>query len=78
MPIVKQNIETQIRAVLDTTENLSTEQGRDQFISGIAGVIEAAIKSATITIPPGAILTAGNAFTQTNPAPVVVASGGLT
>lgn len=71
MALIPQTIEEQIGALLDSTAQLELEESKTQFKNGLAQIIIAAIQSATVTIPPGAIITTGSAVTQTNPAPAL-------
>ena len=75
MALIKTTIQNQITSILDATENLDTEQGKTQFASLLADAIIAAIRSATITIPSGAINTVGGPAAQSNVVPVVVVGG---
>lgn len=77
MPLSISTIEASIQALLESTENLQLEQAQARFKRDLTIIIVNAIKSATITIPPAAIVTTGSAATQTNASPVVV-QGGLT
>lgn len=69
MPIVNLVIKNQVAALLTATQGLELAQAQDQFAKGIADIIESALKSAIVTIPPGSIVTTGSAATQTNPGP---------
>lgn len=77
MSLSQSTIKSQIDTLLSSTESLELQEAKDQFAEQLAAVIIAAIKSATLTIPPSAIVTVGSAATQTNAIPVIV-NGGLT
>lgn len=74
MSLSKEAIENSIGQLLDST-NTELEQSKTSFKSGLADIIIAAIQSATLTIPGGAIVTVGSAATQQNASPVVVEGG---
>ncbi len=75
MPLAPQTIEAQIGALLDSTANLELATAKSEFKSQLTQIIVAAIESATVTIPIGAVivLTSGSATTQTgvNTAPAL-------
>lgn len=75
MALVIATIEAQIEALLNTTSNLELPQAKEKFKKDLAAIIVNAIKSATITIPSGAIQTVGSATAQANAVPVVVSQG---
>lgn len=78
MAIVKNTIKSAIISLLEQPfdHETSPEDLRDQFADALATVIEDAIKSATITIPSGTIVTSGSATTQTQSAQATI-NGGL-
>lgn len=53
MPIVNSVIKSQVLALLNSTKTMELEQSQQQFAQGMADIIEAALKSATVTIVPG-------------------------
>jgi hypothetical protein len=71
MAVVNGTIKTQITALINQTKVLEQPESQDTFAQGLADIVEAAIKSATVNIAIGAIVTVGSATTQTNTAPVV-------
>lgn len=75
MALVQATIEAQIGVLLDSTSSLELEQAKQQFKTQLAALIVAAIQSATVTIPTGAVIvsTAGTAVAQTgaNTAPAI-------
>jgi hypothetical protein len=71
MAVINNVIQQQIESLINQTKVLEQPQAQQAFVSGLASIIEAAIKSATVTIAPGAIVTVGSATTQTNVAPAV-------
>ena len=74
MSLVKATIKSAIIDVLSqpVDEETSASMIRNQFADALADVIIDAITSATLTIPPRTIITAGSAATQTQSAPGVV------
>jgi 2-keto-4-pentenoate hydratase/2-oxohepta-3-ene-1,7-dioic acid hydratase in catechol pathway len=80
MPIVNAVIKSQINALTTSLNsgdvvNKDPDATIDEFTQGLADIIEAAIKSATITIPPGTIITTGSPATQTQSVPGIVNNG---
>jgi hypothetical protein len=71
MPIVNTAIKTQINLLIEQTKILEQSQSQEAFASGLATIIETAIKSATVTLPPGSIITVGSPSTQSNAAPAI-------
>ncbi len=71
MPIVNATIKTQVTALIEQTKVLEQPQSQEAFATGLANIIETAIKSGTVTLAPGSIVTTGSAVTQTNAAPAV-------
>lgn len=75
MALVPNTIEIQIEALLTTTAELPPDQAKSSFKTQLAAIIVSAIQSATVTIPPGAVLvaTAGSPTAQTgvNTAPAI-------
>lgn len=66
MPIVNAVIKTQVTVLLNQTKEMELAQAQDAFAQGIADIIEAALKSATVTVAPGIpVTTAGSPSTQT-------------
>ena len=47
------------------------DQAITKFSDELASIIADAIKSATITAPPGSIIVVGGPTTQSNPAPII-------
>jgi hypothetical protein len=70
--MVKSQIEAQIGLLLDSTASLSLEEAKSEFKSQLAELIVDAIKSATITIPSGAINVVGSPSAQSNAVPVIL------
>lgn len=74
MALNEQSIKDQIGTLIDSTD-LDVEEAKEQFKILLADIIINAIKSATITIPSGAINTVGSQSAQSNITPVVVNNG---
>lgn len=80
MPIVNTTIKGEIDSLVSKLTggdpvNDDPEKTKSDFAQGLADIIENAIKSATITIPVGTIITAGSPTTQTQSAPGIVIDG---
>lgn len=67
MAIQRAVIEREIRKLVDDNKSQDPDESLAYFSRGLARIIENAIKSAEITIPPGAIAvsTAGTPAAQT-------------
>lgn len=66
MPIVKETIQAQINSLIDDTKGLEQEKSQQAFASGLADIIVASLKSATVTIQPGILVgTSGGAGATT-------------
>jgi len=80
MTLVKATIKTEITALIaelntgDPTAKTALETN-DAFADGLADIVINAIKAATVTIPPGTIVTVGSPTTQTQSVPGVVNNG---
>jgi hypothetical protein len=74
MPLNKPQLQTNILSLLDNSfaETENSTQARQNFANELGNLIDAYVKSATYTIPPGAIIVTGSAATQTNPNPIVL------
>ncbi len=77
MPILKPIVELQIEALMNSLQSgdptkKDPETTKREFISGLADIIINTIKSADVTIPPGLVIVAGSALSQTNPAPIFI------
>lgn len=70
MPISIPTIKSEIIAMLNATSGLELEAAKEKFATDMAVVVYNAIKSATVTIPSGSIVTVGSPTTQSNPLPV--------
>lgn len=70
-------ISNAIDKLLTDTSNpdISVEQAKAQFKQQLTQIIVDAIKSATVTIQPGLIITVGSPTTQSNPSPVIIQNG---
>jgi len=53
MAIVNENIRKEILALLNSTKSLKQAEAAEEFAQKLANTIEAALKSATVTIQPG-------------------------
>jgi len=53
MPIVNSTIKAQINTLIEQTKGLEQKQAQEAFCTGLANIIEASIKSATITVSAG-------------------------
>ncbi len=66
MAISNPTIKTKIVALIDQTKVMPVDTAEDAFAQGLANIIQAAIVSATITIPSGIpVATTGTAVAQT-------------
>lgn len=74
MALDKTTFTASIKTLLDTTfaDTGNSQAARDNFANELADRIDAYIKSATITIPSGAVIVMGTAVTQNNPAPIII------
>jgi hypothetical protein len=72
MALVQETIQLEIEAMLIATGKLSLEQSKKKFAEDLAGLIIAAIKSATITVQPGIITVTGSPSAQANAAPILI------
>lgn len=74
MALNKPTFIASIKTLLDTTfaDTGNSQTARDNFANELADRIDAYIKSATITIPSGAVIVTGTAATQNNPEPIVL------
>jgi hypothetical protein len=72
MPLVQATLKNQIKAILVDAKARTTnpDAAFDYIADALATKIIDTIKSATITIPPGGVVVAGSAVTQTNAAPI--------
>lgn len=80
MAINNGDIKSQIDALVNGLNagdvvSKSPEDVQRDFTQGLADIIEAAIKSATITIPSGSIITVGSPATQTQSVPAIIEGG---
>ena len=71
MPIVNATIKASIDLLIDQTKILEPTASKEAFSQGLANLIETTLKSTTVTIPSGAIVTTGSATTQTNATPAI-------
>ncbi len=66
MAISNSVIKEQIFVLINNTKVMEQEESQQAFAQGIADIIEAAIKSATVTVAAGiAVATTGSAAAQT-------------
>lgn len=57
MAINNQAIKTQVSNLIDQTKILEPDAAKQAFAEGLANIIEAAIKSATVTVNAGILVT---------------------
>lgn len=72
VPEEAKNVLKQFIVTANKTEQKDLDAIIDQFCGVIEQIVYSAVKSATITILPGQIQTAGSATAQANPAPIVL------
>lgn len=66
MAISKDTIRGQVSELIQANKKVKPEEAEKAFADGLAGIIEAAIKSATVTVEAGIpVATAGTAAAQT-------------
>jgi hypothetical protein len=72
MPLVQATLKADIKAIFVDAKSRTTnpDAALDAIADALATKIIATIKTATITIPIGAVVVTGSAVTQLNPAPI--------
>ena len=77
MAIVEATISAAVSALADSLNTADPTQKdplttQKEWADGLATIIANAIKTATVTIPPGSIITVGSPSTQTQSVPAIV------
>ena len=72
MPLVQATLKADIKAIFVAAKAKTSDPDAalDAIADALATKIIATIKTATITIPIGAVVVTGSAVTQVNPAPI--------
>lgn len=72
MPLVQATLKADIKAIFVAAKSKTSDPDAalDAIADALATKIIATIKTATITIPIGAVVVTGSAVTQVNPAPI--------
>lgn len=75
MPLVAKQLSNELKVFITQVNKMKQtdkDKAIDAYCNKLESAIYTAIKSLTITIPPGMIIVAGSPTTQTNPAPIVL------